>query len=168
MLLTCWALWSGCEGDYLITYRFTGLDAIHAENTGRLPAPTTLDTIPANAYVLRLLLFPEELSRKGRYLDRETPPDNVNPIRQYNLTSNADFDAAHPKGTSLLDLFQGFDGSFFADGNSPYFYDSPEPAFWDFLLLTPPTLSRSHVFTASITLADGTQFIDSTTTVYLR
>jgi len=177
LILTVLFTLLSCEGDYSITYEFTGLSIEHAENTGEAPAVTNVDSIPANAYVLRLNLYPKELSRSGRYLDRETPPTNVNAPDSILVISNMDFDSDHPAGTSLNDFFLIFNHSYFYTSdledllitNQHYdgYYDTPWPEFADLLLTTPPEISGNHKFFVYLRLKDGTEFIDSTNAIKL-
>lgn len=170
-------LFSSCEGDYDITYNITGLDVAHAENTGDVPVENTLDSIPGIAYAIRLHLFPVEISRSGRYLDRETPPSNSNPPDSIHVTCNKDFNASYVAGSLLNDLFLVYNHSYFNVNtldniyftNQYYedYYDQPIPEFADLLLIESPGLSQDFKFYVSLYLRDGTVFVDSTINIHL-
>lgn len=172
-------LWvcSSCEGDYSIAYNITGLDLSHAENTGEVPIESTLDSIPGIAYAIRLHLYPVELSRSGRYLDRETPPSNSNPPDSVHVICNKDFNTSYLKGSLLDELFLVYNHSYFnvRTLDNVYFtnqyyegyYDQPLPEFADLLLVESPDISQEFKFYVTLYLRDGTVFMDSTTNVHL-
>ena len=164
-----------CEGDYHITYKWTGLDAVNADNLGEKPKPSLSDSIPYKAYVLRLNLFPEQLSKKGRYLDRETPPTNVNYVDSIMITCNKNFSSAYPKGSCLNDCFLIFNDSYLHTSNlhrgtiditnrySSKFMDTPIPEYADLLLIkNPDIVMDSCIFFVFFQLRDKTIFRDST------
>ena len=63
---------TSCERNISIDYQFTDRTVEHAQNVGDVSMVSTLDAIPAEAYVLRLNLFPFEDSRTGVcHLDSE-------------------------------------------------------------------------------------------------
>ncbi len=167
------AVMLSCEGDISLDYKFTDLTVENAENTGDVPVVNTLDSIPAVAYVIRMNLFPEEVSRsRGRYFDTETPPHNINRPDSINVFSNIDFDSEHPAGTSLNDYFVIFNHSYLNTSplSDPYitnqyshlFYENPMPNYADLLLMELPEESRDFEFTVYMKLADGTTFSKTT------
>lgn len=166
-----------CEGDYDITYKFTDLSLEHAENSGKKPIYSNADSISASYYVLRLNLFPVELSRKGRYLDRETPPGNVNPIDSILVTSNNDFNATHPEGSSLSKMFRILNSNYFHTSslNKPYisnqysedFYTNPLPNYADLLLIGQADLPKNHIFKVKLFFHDGSTLTDSSSVIRL-
>jgi len=170
-------LFSGCEGDYSITYKITGLEVGHAENTGEVPVENTLDSIPGIAYAIRLNLFPIETSRTGRYLDRETPPSNTNPPDSIHVTCDKEFSSSYPVGSFLNSILLVYNHSYFnvRTLDNVYFtnqyyegyYDQPLPEFADLLLIESPELSQDYKFYVTLYLSDGTVFIDSTTNIHL-
>jgi len=170
-------LFSGCEGDYDITYKFTGLKLEHAENSSHLPLPSSADSIPASTYVLRMNLFPLELSREGRYLDRETPPENSNRPDSILVTSTNNFNSTHPAGQSLNDMFLIFNQNYFVTSSldeiyitnqyAENYFDHPVPEYADLLLTGIADLPRNHSFNVKLFLHDGTVFEDSTTVIRL-
>lgn len=147
--------------------------AENAENTGAVPVVNTLDSIPASAYVIRLNLFPVEVSRsKGRYFDTETPPRNTNWPLSIVVTANIDFDSEHPAGTSLSDYFVIFnhsymhtsplDDPFITNRYTHLFYEEPMPSYADLMLMQVPDFSGDFTFTVSMELNDGTIYSHST------
>ena len=108
LTITTWAAFIlsfvACEGDQSVRYRFTGLDVIPLSSAGGLPAITT-DSIPASTAGIRLLLFPEETYRKGRYFDAsESGVLNENPIETVRIWCNRSFNS-DTAGTLLNSYF---------------------------------------------------------------
>lgn len=162
-----------CEGDISLDYKFTDLTVENAENTGEMPVVNTLDSIPAAAYVIRMNLFPEEVSRsRGRYFDTETPPRNTNRPDSINVFANIDFNLEHPAGASLNEYFVIFNHSYLNTStlDDPYitnqyshlFYEEPMPNYADLLLMELPDESGDFEFTVYMKLADGTAFSKTT------
>jgi hypothetical protein len=176
ILLSLSIFFFNCEGDISIDYEFTDLTVEHAENTGDVPVINALDSIPAAAYVLRLNLFPVEVSRgRGRYLDTETPPRNVNWPDSIHVTADIDFDAEHPAGTSLNDYFIIFNHNYMHTSTldelhitnqySHLFYDDPLPKYADLLLMELPTETGNFAFTVYFELKDGTNYLKTTESI---
>lgn len=168
-----------CEGDISLDYEFTDLSVENAENTGGAPVVSPLDSISAASYVLRLNLFPVEVSRsRGRYLDAETPPRNINRPDSINITANLDFDMEHPAGTSLNDYFlilnhnylhtSTLDDLYITNQYTYLFYDEPLPKYADLLLMEMPEIEGDFIFTVYLELLDGTSFAQSTTLIRLN
>jgi hypothetical protein len=166
-----------CEGDIQMTYYYSGLEALHAQNTGEKPELTSLDSIPKEAYVLRLNLFPVESERDGRYLDPETPPKNSNQVTEIIITSDKDFDSTLIAGSNLNHAFLVYNGNYLATSfleeinyHSVYtddFYDDPVPDYVDLLLMIRPDSVQYYRFFVEMTLKDGTVYRDSTSFIKL-
>lgn len=166
-----------CEGDIFIRYHFTGLSVENAQNMGELPAVSIGDSIPKEAYVLRMNLFPVETERTGRYLDTESPPFNANPIDSIFIYSDKEFNDTLPVGSLLNDLFLIYNGNYMntSDLNkleitnvySGRFNEEPVPKYADLLLMIPPDSTQYFRFYVRIRLNDGTMFLDTTDQVKL-
>ena len=176
LVLLC--LCFGCEGDYDIRYEWTGMDVMNADNSGALPSVSNATEISASAYVVRVDLDAVVLSCEGRYLDRETPPRNVNPLDSIRVSSTHDFDAMHPAGSSLNEYFRVFNGNYntvtsldnpdITKQYSADYFDEPYPGHVDLLLVQPPDTTSSHRFIVYFQLSDSTTFIDTASTLTLR
>lgn len=168
---------SSCEGDIQMTYYYSGLEALHAQNLGDEPELTSLDSIPKEAYVLRLNLFPIESERDGRYLDPETPPRNSNQVTEIIISSDKDFDSSLVAGSNLNHTFLIHNGNYLATSfleeinyHSVYtkdFYDDPVPDYVDLLLMIRPDSVQYYRFFVEMTLKDGTVYRDSTSAIKL-
>ncbi|NOQ72769.1 MAG: DUF5034 domain-containing protein [Crocinitomix sp.] len=162
-----------CEGDISLDYEFSDLTLENAENMGEQPVVNSLDSIPAAAYVIRMNLFPVEVSRsRGRYFDTETPPNNVNRPTSIKVSANIDFDLAHPAGSSLNNYFVIFNHSYMHTSplDDPYitnryahlFYEEPMPKYADLLLMQLPEHSDDFIFTVEMELMDGASYSKTT------
>lgn len=166
-----------CEGDITLRYHFTGLSVENAVNTGELPQVTTSDSIPKEAYAIRLYLYPEELSRDGRYLDPETPPSNSNPIDSIAIYSGTKFNDTLQAGARLNSVFRIFNRNYqhvypvddfkIANVYNSDFMDEPVPEYVDLLLIIPPDSIRNYKFHVLMRFKDGTSFLDSTELIRL-
>lgn len=173
----CLGLFS-CENDASISFRFTDLKLEHAINDSVYPTPTSLDSIPAEGYVLRMNLFPFESYNDGGDLDFEHPPQNTNKPISILVTSNDHFDQNHSAGDTLNDLFLIFNDSYYntstldeleiGGGYNPnYSVQRPYPEHADLLLMKKPNLSEYHSFKVELLMRDSTVFIDSTSIIKL-
>lgn len=169
-----------CEGDYDISYEWRDMAAYNADNSTKQPSLYSGDSLPAAIYCIKLDMHTVELSRKGRYLDTETPPSNSNRLDSLIIESTADFDIDHPAGTNLTRFFRILNGSYFktlaADGSEGYditniysdkFYDEPNVKEINLLLLGSIALGNTHSFTITTILRDGTTYISTTTPIKL-
>lgn len=169
-----------CENDdYSIKYQFTGLSADHLSNVGSIPELCGCDSIPDNAYGIRLYLYPEIVSVGEANPDaHDYPPINVNRIDSIAITSDKDFDLNHPAGSSLTELFYYFNNGYFYTQPAeptPYinnYYDidfknNPVPSHADFLLSVPAGSTEPHSFYIEIFLLDGLHFTTSLSPVKL-
>jgi len=168
-----------CEGDYSIDYHWTEMSVENYANYIDVPEPVTDTTASSEAYAIRVWLTPVETKRKGRYLDRETPPRNTNSCSDMLVTSSATYNASHLAGDTLNDFFKIYAGdysnllplnrsSYMSNEDASYFFDEPYPYFVDLLMMTPPDSLGAHKFTVQMELQDGTVFIDSTTNIFLN
>lgn len=169
----------GCKKeDYSIRYVFTNLTLENLDNTGELPLPTNSISVPANAYGIRLNLYPVIVSKGDMLIDAyEYPPQNINYIDSIRVTSNNDFNPSHPAGASLNDLFIYFNRSYFSTStleamsiqNNYHedFYEHPIPDYADLLLISLPDTPSTHVFTVEIHMLDKTVYTNITPPVTL-
>lgn len=170
----------GCHGsknDFSVIYKFTGMSVENAENFGDLPNPTSLDSVPAVSYAIRVNLFSEIIAEGSAHADYDHPPENHNWIKSINITSNSDFGIDFPAGTSLNEKFIYFNGSYFHTYTLDQLYvtnsfnddysENPVPDKMDLLLISPPPLSSTHIFIVEMFLFDGTVIIDSTSQIKL-
>lgn len=169
-----------CEGDFSIEYEWLGMTAHNASNVSEYPQISLEDSIPKSIFCLYLNMETVELSRKGRYLDSETPPVNINPLDSLIITSNEDFDLVHPAGTNLAGFFEILNGNYFftipADGSEGFhiannhahnYEDSPNVEEIELLLIEGPNLNSTHTFTIIFMLEDGTSFYSTTDPIKL-
>jgi hypothetical protein len=168
---------SCCTDTETYCFDFVGLEARNLDNTGMIPTPPTTDTIPAAAYTLGV----QYLQNDGTCL--ETTRFDWNPLSSalatscaedftyllndsivsIDISSLADFDAAHPKGTSLYSYFAGPD----ARKINQAIRDSGRVRNAQYFLLKNPDAIRPHSFITKITLASGAIFADTTDQVVL-
>jgi len=167
---------SSCEGDYHITYKWVSVSICNADNYGAEPVCNVADSILYKSYVVQISFEAIELSKTGRYLDRETPPYNVNRVVGVNVTSNVDFNPSFPKDSSLNSLFLGYMGYLYkvepidslnwSVTDSKDFKNNPLEPKLDFLLIGKPQ-SFTGKFYVEFTLNDGTILTDSTDVIKL-
>lgn len=172
----------GCEGDYYIDYEWTGVNVLLTQNNGPYSEVTEADSISADVFGIQLNMTAVELSRsKGRYLDTEAPPTNINPLDSLIIRSLSDFDSAHKAGSNLSDLFYIINGNYLqtipADGSegyfvtniySPIFYDTPLVETIQLQLISRPDLNKNQQFIVEMILEDSTSFIDTTRIITLH
>lgn len=167
-----------CEGDMDMRYKWIALNAVNADHSGREPAATTQTILPAINYVLRLELVPMETDRrKGRYVDSEMEPKNVNPVDSILITSTTNFSTAYPAGAALNDLFLIYNGNLMQTSPVDAFYitnvyrdnytDKPIPDHADLLLMQKPDSVRSFRFAVYLHFKDRTVFTDTTSAIVL-
>lgn len=169
-----------CEGDIDIRFEWKGMTPHNATNATEFPSIFEGDSLPASIFCIQLDMHMEEVYGKGRYVDAELHPTNVNPLIDLEITSTSDFDSLHPAGTNLTDVFTILNGSYFntlaADGSdgyyinnvySHYFFDQPSVALIDLLLTKTPILNNTHSFNIKCTLKDSTVFTGSTQPIKL-
>ncbi len=95
-----------CEGDQELRFVFTDLSVENTTSEMGMPHVNYGDSLSGNLYGIRMNLYPEETSRKGRYFDPfEAPAIGGNAFRYIFITSNKDFDEEHPAGTLLNGVF---------------------------------------------------------------
>ena len=167
----------GTGDDFSVKYEFTGMSVENAQNLGELPEPTSLDSIPAVAYVIRVNLFSDILAEGSAAADTDHPPENFNHVDSIEVTSSSNFGIGFPSGSSLNDNFIQFNSSYFHTfsldqlritnyWNEDY-KSNPVPSKIELMLLTPPALPSTHVFTVKLYLEDGSVHIDSTAQILL-
>lgn len=172
ILLTCFLI--ACEGDYSITYRWNGMEVQNADNSTKYPEQSHADSISSGTYCLLLNMDTEELSRRGRYLDSESPPRNMNPLDSLIITSDVDFNSAYPAGVNLTDHFSILNENYFfslpANGSAGYYisnhhsenyYSEPNVLRIHLLMKKKPDILGARQFKVEFILKDGTTFIDS-------
>ena len=165
-----------CEGDQTVRYRFTGLDVVPANSAGGFITPT-FDPIPAQTAGIRLLLFPEETYRQGRYFDpQESSVNNENPITVIKIWCNRPFNA-DTAGTLLNNYFVYVPGNYLyakpldnglhptARYNDDYEYNNfPDHA--DLLMRVAPQ-PGDYTFYVELQMDNGGIYTDSTSTMHL-
>lgn len=167
----------GSKNDFSYIFKFTGITIEHGENLGALPQTTSMDSIPASAYVIRVNLFSEILAEGKAGPDQDHPVECENSIASLSITSNVDFGTNYPAGTSLNDLFIYFNSSYFntwtlndftvTNAQNSDYAKNPIPQKMDLLLMNPPPLPVNCKFTVAISTYDGTIYTDSTTMIKL-
>ena len=173
LLLAC----HGSENDFSVKYEFTAISLENAENTGAQPATTTVDSIPAEAYLIKVNLTSETIAEGTAYADSDHPAENLNPFDSIHVTSNASFGASYPAGSILNEKFVLFNGDYFhvtaldqlsiTNSWKDNYDDYPIPGHVHLMLIEPPTLPSTHVFTVQFFLEDGTILVDSTSQITL-
>lgn len=175
-------LFSSCEGDEYVTYRFTAFDLENANSSAGLPFVSNVDSTPKEVYALRLFLHPVQVSRKGRYFDQyESSVIPENPIMKIKITSSDSFDISHPAGTNLNNYFVYLPGNYMyvsdpiaSDGtihptakyNDDY-ADHNFPEYADLLLIHPPDNFVPRKMFVELIMGGGAVWIDSTALIKL-
>ncbi len=175
-------LFSSCEGDEYVTYRFMNLTLAHADSSPGLPVEATVDSMRKDIYVLRLYLYPVETSRKGRYFDSyESQVVPENPIEKIVITSSDSFDISHPAGANLNNYFVYFPGNYMFVGEPIAFegkitptakhrddYEGKNfPEYADLLLIHPPDNFVARKFYVNLTMKGEGVWTDSTSLIKL-
>lgn len=167
-----------CEGDYYIEYEWTSMSAHNADNSFEYPELNNSDSIPKEVYSIKLKMEVNELSRKGRYLDRETLPINRTPLDCLVIKSNKDIDnnilAFENISEHFTILNNNYLKTFPADGSKGYpitngysedYYNEPWPTEID-LLLNPIQINNvNRKFYIEFYFYDGSLYSDSTSNI---
>lgn len=158
------------------------------DNSGSEPMTTTANSVPKEAFGIRTQLNREKTAclspSKSLFVQTayatscDCPPpnqllarDSVTTIQIFTLN---DFDTNHPANSDVSDYFKVFKGSSFSTiadfikkYNTILYSDSELELTFDVLLMTPPSLNKSHYFKIKITLSDGRTLEGITTSIDL-
>lgn len=175
-------LFSSCEGDEYVVYRFTSLDLESTNSSQGLPFVSNVDSVKKEIYGLRLYLHPVQVSRKGRYFDTyESSVSAENQIMKIKISSSDSFDIAHPAYTNLNNYFVYLPGNYLylsdpittegtikptAKYNDNY-AEQNFPEYADLLLIHPPDNFVPRKFYVELTLLGGEFWVDSTAIIKL-
>lgn len=164
-----------------VEFRATALDLTHivANNEGTLEF--TGDSCRALNYGIRLMLDPVEVNRTGKVFDTNESGVRMSPSMQnIYITASADFDATHPRGSYLNELFYYFPSNYaFVQllkdtlGFNPTakyasnYEQQNIPKYADLLMAKAIDTSTPIKFYVRMVMSDGTEFEDSTSTIRL-
>lgn len=174
---------ASCEGDQTVRYIFTDLTLEHISSENGANQVIDNPDQSSATYGFRCHLSPEETYRKGRYFDPyESSISCDDPIQFIYITATSDFDANHPAGSLLNDLFYYNPGNLRAaeylhgDTLAPYidmkhlptYPDSNFPEYADFMLAEPIPSNQDIAFIVRLVAYSGTSFVDTTSTIQLH
>ncbi len=164
------AFLAGClKEDPPVPYEISAVYAENLDNTGQAPVAAQ-DSVYKLAYVLRITyaaaLDPEY---KGEYDSYESPLYNNDPFTSFSVTCSTDFDASHPAGTPLNDLFSpGMDLSEevnYEKMRYKMYYPSRPIDLW---LMSPPDVEGSYQFTVEFVCESGKILTATATPIVLH
>lgn len=169
----------GCEGDFSITYRMQALEIDNASNNSLEPEVTSEATITANKYAIHCEIFPMELSRQGRYADRENgAPRMVPSLDSIFISCDTAYNDSTPPGTHLGDYFDLYMGNYstlqhlksqeslvFSNYHHYNFHEEFVPRDCDLLMKVAPQNTITTKFYVKFLLSDGTFYNDFTNTI---
>lgn len=145
------------------------------DNSGYEPKITTADSVPKEAFGVRLQLEREKTAfykpiqpvffQSAYAFRRECPPPRILPrdsVLSLKVFTLNDFDASHPAGSDVSDYFKVFERNNFRPiepylkaENTTLFSEEQLKEKLDLLLMTAPVLNKSHQFKIEISLSDG-------------
>jgi hypothetical protein len=171
---------SCCPDQVIRCFNIASLETRPLDNSGLLPLPPQSDSIPAKAFVLELR-FPttqatcmvesrENWSFYASALAFQCDDDillaMLDSITAIEIISTADFDAEHPQGTELSELFVRPTLGQIAQGLPPSTFPN-EPSAFHFLLVKEPETVQAHRFITTVRTLGGHTFRDTTQTIIL-
>lgn len=174
---------SCCDEPVTLCYTLTSLETNSLDNTGAAPVPLQSDTLPAKAYVLEISFFVDDatclLDNLGNFsfyssalaFDCDDNPRLIlrDSIISLEITSTADFDAEHPKGTDLSGLFVKPSTATIAGQIMPFSITDPAsmPSTFRLYLVGEPETIQPHRFITTILTDTGLMLSDTTETITL-
>lgn len=166
-----------CMDSSFLSYTNCSISTLNLDNSGISPQIASSNSIPKDAFGLRLVLLRSEdvcehkhsnsiFIQSAYALSCDCPPkfeyQPLNIIKSLKINTQNDFDSIHPSGSDITELFFEFKENRFTslddfvenlDTVIPNFLD---PIFeFDLLLMSSPTIGQDHEFQVSIELSDG-------------
>ena len=160
-----------------ISYVFSNVEIKNGINTGEMPVVSNDTVIIANAYFIRVDLFPVIVDEGTGASVLDETPYNENPLDSILVSSNYDFDGTQVAGVSLNKNFVYYNDSYLnlspldemrvTNSTHDNFLDDPIPKKIDLLLVSPPNLPSYQQFKMKFFFRDGSTKEDSTSKIYL-
>lgn len=159
------------------------------DNSGMLPEVTNANSVPKEAFGIRVQLNREKTAYLNSFklffiqpayaTSCDCPPlnqfearDSVITIQVFTLNN---FDINHDANADVSAYFKVFEKStfstlteFITDYNTLLYDDNKLDLTFDMLLMTPPSLTTNHSFKVKITLSDGRIIEGTTNTIELK
>lgn len=164
-----------CPEPLIEYYSNTKFILFNVDNSGYGPKITTSDSVPKEAFGLRLQLEREKTAfykpaqsvffQSAYAFTRQCPPPQLRPrdsVTSITVFTINDFNASHLAGSDVSVYFKVFERNIFTsieDYIKQYqtvlYTDQQLEESRDLLLMTPPVLNKRHQFKIEISMSDG-------------
>jgi hypothetical protein len=160
---------SSCRKYAPSVYEVVGMRLSNCDNTGARPIDATTDSVPMNAYAIKITLD-QEMRKKSDDPESESGSNNEDKLTSFELISLNDFDATHPAGTSLNAYFlSGLGASATIEslvskgqiGSGSYNNSNAWTSEKYLFLMTPPSTAAYQSFVLTMGFSDGRHLSDT-------
>ena len=163
----------GCKAYKIFTYKITNATFHNCDNSGRRPHDTTVDSIKAGAYAIRMEFTGTIYkSDNGKDVQGENHFQISHQLVDFKIYSTSGYDASHPAFASLNDRFYYLPDTigYFADSlSSVYqikfvkfdqFKSNSDPAIASsyLLMMYPPAVLGPREFRIDMVFSDSAKF----------